>query len=106
LVVSELFYLAARRNWKNTTRHSTAVKQDESNPSIEQRNLLNLKDSGHSTWSMGPLVRYEETTSLNWQKLEIKYGKNWGQVLLRYQFKGGVVVIPKSHKQRTPIILI
>lgn len=79
-------------------RIQPVINQIQSNPHTwnnEVIDYMHQQDIVAEAW--GPLSRVtdEQITKLN--KIAENYGKNWGQVLLRYQIQRGVVVIPKSH---------
>lgn len=82
----------------NFARIQPVVNQIQSNPHTWNHELIDYllkNDIVPEAW--GPLskVTQEQIDKLN--KIAENYGKNWGQVLLRYQIQRGVVVIPKSH---------
>lgn len=77
-----------------------AVNQIQSNPTNWNNEVINyMLEEGITPQAWGPM----KTTSEQQDKLEQisdKYGKSWGQVLLRYQIQRGVIVIPKSHNPK------
>lgn len=47
-------------------------------------------------WS--PLNRVDDITKSTLSEIGSKYNKSWAQVILNYQVRRGVIVIPKSHR--------
>ncbi|MCA9766473.1 MAG: aldo/keto reductase [Carnobacterium sp.] len=96
------FSIKLLEEMKAYTRIQPAVNQIESNPSNWNNELIDyLKDQAIVPEAWGPLSRLTEEQRAKLTAIGDKYGKNWGQVLLRYQIQRKVVVIPKSHnKQR------
>ncbi|WP_034550977.1 aldo/keto reductase family protein [Carnobacterium funditum] len=94
------FSIRLLEEMKEYTRIQPAVNQIESNPSNWNNELIDyLKDQAILPEAWGPLVKVTEEQRAKLTKIGNKYGKNWGQVLLRYQIQRGVVVIPKSHNK-------
>ena len=58
-----------------------------------------LKNNNIVAEAWGPLSRVTDEQKARLEQIGENYGKNWGQVLLRYQIQRGVVVIPKSHNK-------
>lgn len=79
-------------------RIQPAVNQIQSNPHTWNNEVIEYmqkNDIVAEAW--GPLSRVTDEQIAKLNKIAENYGKNWGQVLLRYQIQRGVVVIPKSH---------
>lgn len=74
------------------------VNQIESNPAKFNHELIKFCLKNQilpEAW--GPLDPVPNKEVL--EKIGLKYGKSWAQVLLRYQIERGVLVIPKSHNK-------
>lgn len=86
---------------KSFARIQPAVNQIESNPHTWNDELIDyLFAHNIQPEAWGPLSKVTEGQENTLAKIGEKYGKNWGQVLLRYQVQRGVVVIPKSHNAK------
>ncbi len=79
-----------------------SVNQVEYNPYFQQKELKKILDeAGVRLESWGPLGQgnaelFKEPII---QELAQKYGKNVGQIILRFEVQEGVIVFPKSTKQ-------
>lgn len=85
---------------RNFARIQPVVNQIESNPHTWNHELIDYLTSNNivpEAW--GPLSKVTQEQIESLDKIAENYGKNWGQVLLRYQIQRGVVVIPKSHNK-------
>ncbi|SEK77277.1 Aldo/keto reductase [Carnobacterium iners] len=92
------FSIRLLEEMKVYTKIQPAVNQIESNPSNWNNELIDyLKNQLIIPEAWGPLSRVTEEQRAKLTTIGDKYGKNWGQVLLRYQIQRKVVVIPKSH---------
>ncbi|MBM6615724.1 aldo/keto reductase [Desemzia sp. RIT804] len=79
-------------------RIQPTVNQIQSNPHTWNNEVIEYMqqhDIVAEAW--GPLSRVTDEQIAKLDKIAENYGKNWAQVLLRYQIQRGVVVIPKSH---------
>ncbi|MEK6190344.1 MAG: aldo/keto reductase [Carnobacterium alterfunditum] len=88
----------------NFARIQPVVNQIQSNPHTWNHELIDyLLKTEVVPIAWGPLNRVtpEQINKLN--HIAENYGKNWVQVLLRYQIQRGVVVIPKSHNEEHQI---
>lgn len=84
----------------NFARIKPAVNQIQSNPDTWNHEVIDYmlkNDIVPEAW--GPLSKVTPEQRAKLAKIAENYGKNWGQVLLRYQIQRGVVVIPKSHNK-------
>lgn len=82
----------------NFARIQPAVNQIQSNPHTWNHALIDYllkNDIVPEAW--GPLSKVSPEQISKLDRIAENYGKNWGQILLRYQIQRGVVVIPKSH---------
>lgn len=78
-----------------------AVDQVEFNPYFQQKELREIiKDTGTKMEAWSPLGRGNADMLSNPVITEIaeKYGKNAGQVILRFENQEGIIVFPKSTK--------
>lgn len=66
------------------------------NPNTELIGLLKKMDITPVAW--GPM-KVEDQQKETLENIGEKYGKSWGQILLKYQIQRGIVVIPKSHNK-------
>ena len=76
-----------------------AVNQVECNPYFQQRELRELlRKDDVKIEAYKPLGHGNETLLTNplIQKLAEKYGKNAGQIILRFEVQDGLIVLPKS----------
>lgn len=76
-----------------------AVNQIQINlkePNTELIDVLQQMDIVPVSW--GPM-KVEDHQKETLENIGEKYGKSWGQVLLKYQIQRGIVVIPKSHNK-------
>ena len=88
--------------WKEFVPHfdiMPAVNQVECNPYFQQRELRKILDSNNvkiEAW--GPLGQgnHKLLSDPNIVRLAQKYGKNAGQIILRFEVQDGVIVLPKS----------
>lgn len=79
-------------------RIQPTVNQIQSNPHTWNNEVIEyMQQNNIVAEAWGPLSRLTEEQIAKLNKIAENYGKNWGQVLLRYQIQRGVVVIPKSH---------
>lgn len=89
---------------KSFARIQPAVNQIQSNPHTWNDEVIDyMKHNGIVAEAWGPLSRVTDEQKARLENIGENYGKNWGQVLLRYQIQRGVVVIPKSHNQERQI---
>lgn len=74
------------------------VNQVQSHPGNWNHDII---DFGHENEvyaeAWGPLSRVDEDTRKRLSEIGGNYGKSWAQVVLNYQIKREVIVIPKSH---------
>lgn len=85
----------------NFARIQPAVNQIQSNPHTWNHELIDyLLKNEIVPEAWGPLSKVTPEQMDKLDKIAENYGKNWGQVLLRYQIQRGVVVIPKSHNKK------
>lgn len=79
-----------------------AVNQIESHPGDWNDDLIDAtKQLGIVVEAWGPLSRIADKSKEALTAIADRYGKTWAQVVLAYQVRRDVVVIPKSHdKQR------
>ncbi|MEG0268406.1 MAG: aldo/keto reductase [Carnobacterium sp.] len=85
---------------KTIARIQPVVNQIQSNPSNWNKELIEYSQKNNilpEAW--GPLSKVTQEQQAKLKEIGDKYGKNWGQVLLRYQIQRGVAVIPKSHNK-------
>lgn len=83
---------------KTFARIQPVVNQIQSNPHTWNNEIIDYllkNDILPEAWS--PLNKVTEEQMAKLTEIGEKYGKDWGQVLLRYQIQRGVAVIPKSH---------
>ncbi|MFR1566436.1 MAG: aldo/keto reductase [Christensenellales bacterium] len=88
--------------WKEFVPHfdiMPAVNQVECNPYFQQRELRKILDANNvkiEAW--GPLGQgnHKLLSDPNIVRLAQKYGKNAGQIILRFEVQDGVIVLPKS----------
>lgn len=66
------------------------------NPNTELIELLKKMDIAPVAWGPMKVEDHQKETLVN---IGEKYGKSWGQVLLKYQIQRGIIVIPKSHNK-------
>lgn len=79
-------------------RIQPAVNQIQSNPHTWNNEVIEyMKQNDIVAEAWGPLSKVTDEQIAKLNKIAENYGKNWGQVLLRYQIQREVVVIPKSH---------
>lgn len=84
----------------NFARIQPVVNQIQSNPHIWNHELIDyLLKTDVVPIAWGPLSKVTPEQIAKLDKIAENYGKNWVQVLLRYQIQRGVVVIPKSHNE-------
>lgn len=77
-----------------------AVNQIQINLKEKNKDLIDyLQKEGITPTAWGPMKATEEHREAL-AKIGEKYGKEWAQVLLRYQVQQGIVVIPKSHNPK------
>lgn len=77
-----------------------AVNQIQSNPTNWNDETIEfMLDEGITPQAWGPMKTSAEQKE-KVKNISDKYGKSWGQVLLRYQIQRGVIVIPKSHNSK------
>ena len=73
-----------------------AVNQIRINPDNKNEEMTEyLQEQGIVPMAWGPL-RFEKGRE-DLSEIGEKYGKNWAQVILRYNFQKGFISIPKSH---------
>lgn len=85
---------------KDFARIQPAVNQIQSNPHTWNDEVIEyMKNNNIVAEAWGPLSRVTDEQKARLEQIGENYGKNWGQVLLRYQIQRGVVVIPKSHNK-------
>jgi diketogulonate reductase-like aldo/keto reductase len=79
-----------------------AVNQIEFHPLLLQRKLLDYcQTHGVQVEAWSPLMQGKAFDTPEIQRLAVKYGKNPGQIVLRWDLQHGVVTIPKSvHRER------
>jgi organophosphate reductase len=88
--------------WKEFVPHfdiMPAVNQVECNPYFQQRELRKILDANNvkiEAW--GPLGQgnHKLLSDPNIVRLAQKYGKNAGQIILRFEVQDGIIVLPKS----------
>lgn len=88
--------------WKEFVPHfdiMPAVNQVECNPYFQQRELRKILDAHNvkiEAW--GPLGQgnHKLLSDPNIVRLAQKYGKNAGQIILRFEVQDGIIVLPKS----------
>lgn len=74
-----------------------AVNQIQINPKQWNSDVIDYcLEQGIVPEAWGPM-KAEEEQQETLAKIGEKYGKSWGQVLLRYYIEQGIMVIPKSH---------
>lgn len=99
------FTLEQLEEMKSFARIKPVVNQIESNPSNWNNDLIDyLQKNDILPEAWGPLSKVTDEQQTILTKIGDKYGKNWGQVLLRYQIQRGVAVIPKSHNQKRQML--
>ena len=89
---------------QNFARIQPVVNQIQSNPHTWNHELIDYmlkNDIVPEAW--GPLSKVTPEQMDKLAKIAENYGKNWAQVILRYQIQRGVVVIPKSHSKEHQI---
>ncbi len=95
------FEVAHLETLKKYARIQPAVDQIQSNPSLWNQELIDyLLKNNIQPEAWGPLSKITDIQIKKIEKIAANYGKNWGQIILRYQIQRGVVVIPKSHDPR------
>ena len=79
-----------------------AVNQIEFHPLLLQRKLLDYcQTHGVQVEAWSPLMQGKAFDTPEIKRLAVKYGKNPGQIVLRWDLQHGVVTIPKSvHRER------
>lgn len=76
-----------------------AVNQIQINLEEKNKELIEyLKEEDITPMAWGPMKASDKQIK-GLEKIGENYGKEWSQVLLRYQIQQGIVVIPKSHRQ-------
>lgn len=77
-----------------------AVNQIQINLDEKNADLIDyLKKEGITPTAWGPMQASDDQRA-ELAKIGENYGKEWAQVLLRYQIQRGIVVIPKSHNPK------
>lgn len=85
---------------KDYAKIMPAVNQIQINLKEPNKALVEyLKEEGIIPMAWGPMKASNQQIN-GLKKIGENYGKEWSQVLLRYQVQQGIVVIPKSHRPK------